>query len=100
MSHSARPDLPAFDELQLLVRHLAEELSSFRRRAMQAEARVKELEKADAGRPVSPSQARALEKENAVLRQRLETATERTRAVLDRIRFVRQQHAPGKGADR
>jgi len=32
-----------------------------------------------------------LEHENAVLRARLESATERTRQMLERVRFIRQQ---------
>jgi hypothetical protein len=40
----------------------------------------------------------ALEHENAALRGRLESATARTRQVLDRVRFIRQQTEAG--ADR
>ena len=100
----------AFAELEQLVRHLGEELSSFRRRALQAEARLKSLEgerderraadvaaTARAGaddRPADPRLAE-LEAENAALRRRLEMATTRTRQVLDRVRFLRQQQAQG-----
>ena len=38
-----------------------------------------------------------LEHENAVLRGRLESATERTRQMLERVRFIRQQ---AQGAER
>jgi hypothetical protein len=110
---------PAFLELQRLVRHMTEELASFRRRAIQAEGRVRELEHAltaaearaagadDAPAPSRPARARrpdedaathtepgrlaTLEQENARLRQRLDGATERTRQLLDRMRFLRQQ---------
>lgn len=105
---SAPPRGAAFLELEQLVRHLGEELSSFRRRALQAEARLKALESerdqrlaADASRrrpdderPADPRVAE-LEAENAELRRRLEAATSRTRQVLDRVRFLRQQQAQG-----
>lgn len=80
----------SFADLDKLVRHLGDELASFRRRALQAEARVKILE-------ASPSAARTeridkLERENASLKTRLEKARGRTRQMLDRVRFLRQQH--------
>jgi hypothetical protein len=92
-----------FLDLQLLVRHLGEELAGFRRRALTAEARVKALEDAAAQRAAA-REARAAEphprveelaRENAELRRRLESATARTRQMLDRVRFLRQQHAQG-----
>lgn len=79
-------------ELQRLVRHLGEELSSFRRRALQAEARMKAVEGTSGGAKLTPERVERLELENAELRQRLETARARTRQILDRVRFLRQQH--------
>ena len=38
------------------------------------------------------SRLRGLEKENADLKRRLEAARARTKQVLDRVRFLRQQH--------
>lgn len=110
----------AFLELQRVVRHLADDLATFRRRAIQAEGRVRELEQAlasahdraggsdgdpaasivssgDTGRAGDDvgmdtgARLEALERENATLRQRLDGATERTRQLLDRVRFLRQQ---------
>jgi predicted nucleic acid-binding Zn-ribbon protein len=80
----------AFADLDKLVRHLGDELASFRRRALNAEARVKALE-------TSPGTVRAeriekLERENANLKIRLEKARGRTQQMLDRVRFLRQQH--------
>ena len=94
----------AFPELEQLVRHLGEELSSFRRRALQAEARLKSLEseaeerRAAMGPDDRPPDPRIgqLEAENAELRRRLELATSRTRQVLDRVRFLRQQSQGGE----
>jgi hypothetical protein len=107
----------AFLELQRLVRHMTEELASFRRRAIHAEGRVRELEHAlsaaedraaggSAGvarprraakqdeaesRDADAGRLATLEEENARLRQRLDGATERTKQLLDRMRFLRQQ---------
>lgn len=94
-SDNALPEALAFKQLEHLVRHLGEELASFRRRALHAEARVKELE----GALPSGGLANAdLARENAELRSRLDAATVKTRQLLDRMRFVRQQH--GKGGEK
>jgi hypothetical protein len=90
-SDSERPDLDAFEELERLVHHLGEELASFRRRALQAEGRVKAIESAG-GAKLNPERVDNLERENADLKKRLEAARVRTRQVLDRVRFLRQQH--------
>ncbi|HEX2721486.1 MAG TPA: hypothetical protein VHM24_01110 [Gemmatimonadaceae bacterium] len=87
-----RPETAAFSELQRLVRHLGDELASFRRRALQAEARVKAIDASATGARISPERVEKLEIENAELKQRLEKARSRTRQVLDRVRFLRQQH--------
>ena len=91
-SDNARPEVVAFQELSLLVRHIEDELASFRKRALAAEARVKELE-AVAGD--EPTDVVALTRENADLKKRLDAATARTRQLLERVRFVRQQGAKG-----
>lgn len=96
-SDSERPEVQAFDELQQLVRHLGDELAMFRKRAMQAEARVKAFDSAAGGGRVNPERVERLEAENAELKKRLESARTRTRQVLDRVRFLRQQH---EGASR
>ena len=92
MSDSERPEVAAFRELETLVRHLGDELAAFRRRALQAEARAKELESASEGMtPAEALRLRKLEEENAELKKRLSSASERTRQMLDRMRFLRQQ---------
>lgn len=92
VSDNERPDMAAFPELQQLVRHLGDELASFRRRALQAEARVKAIDASAGATRVSPERVEKLERENAELKKRLEAARTRTRQVLDRVRFLRQQH--------
>ena len=94
-SDSERPEVIAFKELDHLVRHLGDELASFRRRALHAEARLKDLEGA---LPSGGKASGELARENAELRAKLDAATTKTRQLLDRVRFVRQQH--GKGGDK
>ncbi|HKN68149.1 MAG TPA: hypothetical protein VJW73_17815 [Gemmatimonadaceae bacterium] len=93
MSDHARPDVEAVRELETLVRQMAEQLASFRRRALSAEERLRHLDTHD-DQPDPPrvrERIRALEQENASLRGRLEAATTRTRSVLERVHFLRQQ---------
>jgi len=95
VSHPARPESPAsiaFAELEILVRNLGEELSTFRKRAHAAEARLKALGASPAGDATAEERLALLEAENARLRARLGEAAEKTRAMLDRARFLRQQH--------
>ena len=82
----------AFADLERMVHHLGDELASFRRRALQAEARVKALESSPGATRTSPERIEKLERENASLKMRLETARGRTRQMLERVRFLRQQH--------
>jgi hypothetical protein len=105
MSDSVRPEVTAFHELQTLVRHLGDELAGFRRRALAAEARVRELEgKESRLANTSPREladrCTVLEVENAALRGRLDSASARTRQMLDRVRFIRQQTQNGSGGER
>jgi hypothetical protein len=111
VSDRARPDL-ALRELELLVRSLGEELASFRRRALDAERRLRETPVSvpavpapavpppappmvpDAtGAEISDKDARIaeLERENADLRTKLAEAAARTRQMVERVRFLRQQ---------
>ncbi|HET7458270.1 MAG TPA: hypothetical protein VFJ74_11520 [Gemmatimonadaceae bacterium] len=99
----------AFRDLEHLVRHLGEELAGFRRRALQAETRLKAAE-AQTAEAVAAARAAAgdaphprvaeLEAENERLRRRLDEATQRTRQMIDRVRFLRQQHHLGQGGEK
>jgi hypothetical protein len=98
VSNPARPESPAalaFSELEILVRNLGEELSTFRKRAQVAESRLKALGATPAGDATAEERLATLEEENARLRARLAEAAEKTRAMLDRARFLRQQHVLG-----
>jgi predicted nucleic acid-binding Zn-ribbon protein len=86
-------DRRAFTELEVLVRNLGEELSSFRKRAQTAEARLQAIAtRGGGGDGMAEERVTQLEAENAELRQRLGEAAERTGKVIDRVRFLRQQH--------
>lgn len=93
MSDSARPEIAAFQELEALVRHLGEELAAFRRRALAAEARLKEVESTEGGAAglEALQRAAALEEENGRLRSQLDAALAKANGMLDRVRFLRQQ---------
>lgn len=90
------PEQRAFKELETLVRHLGEELANFRRRAIAAEAQLRD---GGAGATTAvprpgPSTSQTLsdvEAENEALRTRLQRAEERVKQMLDRVRFLRQQ---------
>lgn len=97
-SDRERPDLAALRELEGLIRLLGDEMAGWRRRAQQAEARARELERV-AQLPLEPGPAivdervAALEQENEELRRRLDAARARTLQVIERMRFLRQQQA-------
>jgi len=93
MSEHARPDIEAFRELESLVRTLGEQLAGYRERALTAEERLRHIDNTgdDPDPPRVRERLRTLEQENASLRGRLEAATARTRSVLERVHFLRQQ---------
>ena len=106
MSDSEPRSVPAsvrqFRELESLVRHLGDELASFRRRALTAEARLKAME---AGGGLASAglveRVALLEAENRELAQRVESSRAKARHMLARVRFLRQQQdSTGGGADR
>lgn len=102
MSDNERLEVNAFRELELLVRHLGEELASFRRRALQAETQLRAFE-ARGTALADLHRLESLEVENAALRQRLDLAAGRAQSMLDRVRFLRQQQdqaAGGAGGER
>ncbi len=92
MAESRGLVVDAADEVAVLVKALGEELTTFRQRALKAEARVKELEAAGGADLVDlRSRIVELESENQALLVRIESAAERTEGLLDRVRFTRQQ---------
>lgn len=91
MSHVG-PEFAVLDELEGVLRHLTEELASWRRRALKAEAERSEL-----GPGHDPVGARErivdLEEENRELRERLDVARQRVGELLSRLRFLEEQVA-------
>lgn len=92
----------AVGQLRSLVHRLAEEAAGFRRRAIQAERKLRSVEERvtvpqpDGGGETRSltelvSRVEELERENEELRKRLSDAAERTRQLLERTRFLRQQ---------
>lgn len=105
MSNPARPDLAAFEELRFLIQQVGEELAGFRKRAHQAEGRLKLIASgASAGAEPGTSTLAAeervaqLEAENGRLRERLAAAESQAEKMLEQVRFLRQQHALEGGA--
>jgi hypothetical protein len=99
MSDNEPAEQRAFAELDSLVRNLAAELANFRRRALLAEARIKEIEEHAGGLHSVDLAARVteLERENNRLQTRLDAATKRAKQMLDRVKFLRQQ---ARGSER
>lgn len=98
MSDPVQAERAAFRELESVVGKLAEELAGFRRRALTAEARLRELEASEGGEAAAASageRVAELEAQNAALRTQVEQATERAKQMLDRVRFLRQQARSG-----
>ncbi len=74
----------AIDQLETILRDVAEELAGWRARALKAEGELK----ARGGTPAKQSEADA---ENKVLRQRVEAARARVQELLQRLTFLEVQ---------
>lgn len=96
MSGPEPSDRTAFRELTRLIVALGEELANYRRRALAAESRLRELrEEMERVGGLRPGRVLELEQANADLTERLDAARARTEAMLARVRFLRQQHDEG-----
>ena len=91
MSDPERPDAAAFRELQLVVRSLVDELATFRKRALAAEAKVKGFESASGSSARTGARLAELESENSRLRSQVERARSSSKGMLEKVRFLRQQ---------
>ena len=79
-----RPDArDALDQLEAILRDVAEELAGWRTRAQKAEAELKAR-----GGPVRNPE---LESENKALRQRVEGARSRVQDLMQRLTFLEEQ---------
>jgi hypothetical protein len=97
-----RPDLNALADLEQVLRNLTEELASWRRRTLIAEAELAEAQ-SHGGKVAGPELKEArkrvneLENENQALRNRIEAARERLKALAARLSFL-EQHGGGNAA--
>lgn len=93
-------------ELEQLLQSVGGQLAGFRRRALHAEALVRAFEAVVSARSAAAARADGaelptverlteLETENAALRARIASATDRTRLLMERVRFLRQQTERG-----
>jgi hypothetical protein len=79
-----RPEVrEAIDQLETILRDVAEELASWRARALKAEGQLK------GGTP--PAKHPESDAENKVLRQRVEAARVRVHELLQRLTFLEEQ---------
>ena len=86
-----RVDARALDQLEIILRDVAEELAQWRTRALKAESDAKG---APAGRSSGGGSGAArpeLETENKVLRQRVDAARVRVHDLLSRLTFLEEQ---------
>jgi hypothetical protein len=97
-SAGERPDLEALHELEDVLRHLAEELSAWRRRALSAESRVADQSRSLEGGGGGTGRLRELEEEKETLALRLETARTRVSELVGRLDFLEQQAGNGGAA--
>ena len=95
-----RLDGRVLDQLETVLRHVADELASWRTRALKAEAELKESgvrgEGATGGAAAKPDadtrgRVADLEQENRTLRQRVEGARTRVHDLLSRLTFLEEQ---------
>ena len=94
-----RADGQVLDQLETILRHVAEELTGWRTRALKAEADLKESGAKGGGGGTGAAkldlEARGrvadLEQENKTLRQRVEAARLRVHDLLSRLTFLEEQ---------
>ena len=85
-----RVDAPVVDQLETILRHVADELALWRARATKAEADLKGsgAVKLD---PEARGRVADLEQENKTLRLRVEAARGRVQDLLSRLAFLEEQ---------
>jgi len=95
------------DQLETILRHVADELAGWRARAVKAEGELKESGGRGGGSAAKPdaetrNRVADLEQENKTLRQRVEAARLRVHDLLSRLTFLEEQarEAGGNGGVR
>ena len=99
-----RADAQALEQLEAILRNVADELAAWRARALKAEAELKELRgSGSAGSLKHEAEARNriadLESENKALRQRVEAARLRVNDLLGRLTFLDDQARESGGGN-
>lgn len=89
MSNDARPEFQALEELQDVLRGVADELAAWRRRAQRAESMLSEGHDAVLNR----ERLLELEGENRETEKRLAVARTRVEELLKRLQFLEDQMA-------
>jgi len=102
-----RADAQVLDQLETILRHVADELAVWRARAVKAEGELKEGAGRSGGAAAKPdaetrNRVADLEQENKTLRQRVEAARLRVHDLLSRLTFLEEQarEAGGNGGVR
>jgi hypothetical protein len=80
----------AIDQLEAIVREVAEELAGWRSRAQKSEAELKSTPRGSAASG-SAAPRSELESENKALRQRMEGARTRVNDLMQRLSFLEEQ---------
>lgn len=94
----------AIDQLEAIVRDVAEELAGWRSRAQKAESEVKSTARSTAGGAGAATAGAGgprhteLESENKALRQRVEGARTRVHDLMQRLTFLEEQARDNGGA--
>ena len=99
MSDSENLEFVALAGLEDVIRHVSEELGSWRRRALKAEGDRSEL---GPGHDVVALQEKivSLEGQNQEMEGRLDAARSRLQDLLKRLRFLEEQASVGQGQSR
>jgi len=92
-----RVDAAALDQLEIVLRHVMDELATWHARALNAEG-----DGGGTARPDAEARARGseLEQENKQLRQRVEAAGRRVSELLSRLTFLEDQARDQSGGAR
>src|SRR3989442_14097980 len=98
-----RADGQMLDQLESVLRYVADELAGWRARAVKAEAELKESGVRSGGAvaksdPETRGRVADLEQENRTLRQRVDAARGRVHDLLSRLTFLEEQ-APQAGGN-
>ena len=89
MSNVERPELRALNQLEDVLSHVTDELSSWRRRALKAEGQRADL--GDYDLVAAHERVTEVERENIELHERLDSARRRVEGLISRLRFIEEQ---------